>query len=170
MQLNRRITEVTGKPGKVWGNVFVPAQGVIIVKIVGDVLQASVKSGMEKSDSWIRIQNIDSVEIAETPEYALLVLGIFVALTGLGIAPSSGLLGILILLVGVIVIVYSFINKRRLLSIYSLRQTIPVFITHKPSSYQQFAENVLEIAHQLNTLSQEPSKSFISKQAKEMNT
>lgn len=151
MQANQRVTEITGRPGKVWGSVFVPSSGSITVKIAGDTLQTTLQSGMEKTSAWVRIQNIDSVEVVESPEYLLLALGIFLVLMGIGALNGSVLLGLMFLAGGVACIAYAFINKRRLLAIYSLRYTVPVFMTKPSPTYQQFAEHVMAIARHLNT-------------------
>ena len=150
MQSNQRVTEISGRPGKVWSNMFVPSSGTVSVRIMGDILQATVKSGVEKTDSWVRIQNVDSAEMVEAPEYMLLALGVFLVLSSLGLLGSAVLLGLMFLAGGIACIVYAFTHKRRLLVIYSLRYTIPVFMTKSPSSYQQFAEHVLAIARHLN--------------------
>ncbi len=149
-QVNQRATEISGRPGKVWGNVFVPSSGTVSVRIIGDTLQSTLKSGVEKTDSWVRIQNVDSAEIVEAPEYVLLVLGVFLILFSLGTLASAVILGLMFLVGGIACIVYAFTNKRRLLVIYSLRYTIPVFMTKPSSSYQQFAEHVMAIARHLN--------------------
>jgi len=150
MQANQRVTEISGRPGKVWSNMFVPSSGTVSVRIMGDILQATVKSGVEKTDSWVRIQNVDSAEMVEAPEYILLGLGVFLVLSSLGLLGSAVLLGLMFLAGGIACIVYAFTNKRRLLVIHSLRYTIPVFMTKPPSSYQQFAEHVMAIARHLN--------------------
>lgn len=150
MQANQRVTEISGRPGKVWGSVFVPSSGSITVKIAGDTLQTTLQSGMAKTSAWVRIQNIDSVEVVESPEYLLLALGIFLVLTGLGAMNRAAFLGLLFLAGGIACIVYAFINKRRLLAIYSLRYTVPVFMTKPSPTYQQFAEHVMAIARHLN--------------------
>ena len=150
IQANQRVTEIAGRPGKVWGNVFVPSSGNITVKIVGDTLQTTLRSGMAKTSAWVRIQNIDSVEVVECPEYLLLSLGIFLVLIGLGTLNNLALLGLMFLAGGIACIVYAFINKRRLLAIYSLRYTVPVFMTKSSPTYQQFAEHVMAIARHLN--------------------
>jgi hypothetical protein len=150
MQASQRVTEISGKPGKVWGNVLVPAGGSVIVKITGDTLQTTVKSGVEKTDSWVRIQNIDSVEVVEAPEYTLLAIGIVLVLSALGTFSGSAIFGFILLIAGIACIVYSFIKKRRLLVIYSLRYTIPIFMNKSATTYQQFAEHVMAIARHLN--------------------
>ncbi len=150
MQSNQRITEISGRPGKVWGNVFVPSSGTVTVRIIGDTLRATLNSGMEKTDSWVRIQNVDSAEMVEAPEYMLLALGVFLVLLSLGTLASVVMLGLMFLAGGIACIVYAFKNKRRLLVIYSLRYAIPVFMTKPSSSYQQFAEQVMAIARHLN--------------------
>lgn len=151
MQAQRRITEITGKPGKVWGSVFIPSSGSITVKIAGDMLQSTLKSGVEKTDSWVRIQNIDTIEVVESPEYLLLALGIFLILFGLPfLGGNAFLLGLIFLAAGIACSVYAFIKKRRLLVIYSLRYIIPIFMTKSPAGYQQFAEQIMVLARHLN--------------------
>lgn len=150
MQANQKVVEVVGKPGKAWGNVIVPESGSISLQILGDTIQAITKSGFEKRTSWTRIQNVDSVEIAEAPNYLLLALGTPIALMGLGLLERVFLFGLLFLAIGVILIVFAFREKRRLLVIHSLRYTIPVFMTKPPESYQQFAATVMTLARQLN--------------------
>ena len=150
MQASQRVTEISGRPGKVWGNVFVPSSGTVSVRIMGDTLHTTLKSGVEKTDSWVRIQNVDSAEIVEAPEYILLGLGVFLVLSSLGLLVSAFIIGLMFLAGGIACIVYAFTNKRRLLVIYSLRYTIPVFMTKPSGSYQQFAEHVMAIARHLN--------------------
>ena len=166
MQSNQRVTEISGRPGKVWGNVFVPSSGTVSVRIMGDTLQSTLKSGVEKTDSWVRIQNIDSAEIVEAPEYILLGLGVFLVLSSLGLLVSAFIIGLMFLAGGIACIVYAFINKRRLLVIYSLRYTIPVFMTKPSGSYQQFAEHVMAIARHLNA---PPSMTQPSRQGTQAN-
>jgi len=154
MQAHQRVTEITGRPGKVFGSMFLPASGSMTVKISGDLLQSTLKSGVEKTDSWVRIQNIDAIEVLESPEYLLFAIGILLIVWGLGWAMGNViLLSLLFVAGGVACSVYAFINKRRLLAIYSLRYTIPVFMTKSPASYYQFSEQVMAIARHLNASS-----------------
>lgn len=67
MRINHSVTEITGSPARVWGNV----------------LQATHTTTLEKKESWTRIQNIDSIEIMEAPIYPLLEEGGFLCLFGL---------------------------------------------------------------------------------------
>lgn len=150
MQMNQKVIEIVGKPGKVWGQVMVPTTGTIEVRIVGDLVQATVKNGFEKTTSWTRIQNVDSIEIAEAPNYLLLAIGVPISLMSLASFESNAVLGFVILAIGVLFIVFAFREKRRLLAIHSLRYTVPVFMTKSSDLYQQFAANVMAIARQLN--------------------
>ncbi len=161
MQRHQSMTEVTGRVGKVIGNILVPAKGIITVRIVGDTLQISTKSGLEKSESWIRIQNIDSIQITEAPEYTLLGVGIFLALGGLIKLLLDVFLGFMLLAIGGACIAYAFINKRRLLAIYSIRQTIAIFMNHSLDSYQQFAKNLLEATRQFTAPPQSATASTL---------
>jgi hypothetical protein len=149
MQTNQQIIEVTGSPAQVWGNLFIPARGAMSIKIYGDTLYRTAKTGLEKKESWTRIQNIDSVEIHQSPIYALIGLGVFFFFMGLGWLRSSPISAIF-LLGGVAIIVYTFYNKRRYLAIHSHRNTIVIFISKPPEVYQQFAMNVLALARKLN--------------------
>ena len=54
-----KSAEITGSCAQVWNGVIIPSNGVISVKIDGNNLNATVKSGLEKKDSRTRIQNVD---------------------------------------------------------------------------------------------------------------
>jgi hypothetical protein len=159
MQSNQRVTEVVGKPGKTWGNVIVPASGTISLQITRDLIQATIKNGFEKTTSWTRIQNIDSVEIAESPNYLLFAIGIPVAIMGLGgLANDSAILGLVFLAIGIACIVFAIKEKRRLLVIHSFRYTVPIFMTKPPDVYQQFGQHVMVMARQLNAPAPQPNR------------
>ncbi|WP_322706520.1 hypothetical protein [Nostoc sp. DedQUE04] len=151
MRTTQQVFEITGAPAQVWGNVLVPAKGTITVKVTGDTLQGTAKTGLEKKESWIRIQNIDSVEILESPIYALLVIGGFLAFSALGAFNQSFILGSILLVAGVGIILYAINNKRRYLAIYSHRNAVVIFMSKSPEIYQQFAMNVLALSRKLNT-------------------
>ena len=150
MRSNQQVVEITGTPAQVWGSVLIPARGTIAVQITGDTLQGTVKTGLEKKESWTRIQNIDSIEILESPIYALLGVGGSLIASGLGALTSSFIFGLVIILAGTAIMTYAINNKRRYLTIHSYRNTITVFMSKSPEAYQQFAINVLAIARQLN--------------------
>ncbi|MBD2525646.1 hypothetical protein [Nostoc sp. FACHB-133] len=151
MRTTQQVTEITGAPAQIWGNVLVPARGTIIVKVTGDTLQGTTKTGLEKRETWIRIQNIDSAETLEAPIYALLGLGGFLAFSALGqLVNQSFVLGLILLLAGAGIILYAINNKRRYLAIYSHRNAIVVFMNKSPELYQQFAMNVLALSRKLN--------------------
>lgn len=150
MQTNSKVMEVIGKPGQVWGQVIVPSHGTIEARIVGDCLQAVTMSGFGKETSLTRIQNIDSVEIAEAPNSLLLSIGAPFLLMGLLSLETSIVLGFVVLVIGAIFVFFAFREKRRLLVIHSLRYTIAIFMTKSPDLYQQFAHNVMAMARQLN--------------------
>lgn len=169
MQTNQHVTEIVGKPGKVWGKVFIPARGTITVRIAGDLLHSMIRSGFEQSDDWTRIQNIDHISLAEAPNYALLSLGLFLTLLGLlGLLPlllfSTPYISfreLLLLGAGIAIIVYTLKHKQRLLIINSLRNTIPIFITSSPDAYKRFASTVMTVARQLGaapSVSPRPSR------------
>ncbi|MBN3908282.1 MAG: hypothetical protein HWQ35_17595 [Nostoc sp. NMS1] len=150
MRTNQQVTEITGAPAQVWGNVLVPAKGTILVKFTGDTLVGTTKTGLEKRETWIRIQNIDSVETLEAPIYALLGFGGFLAFSALGAFRNSSALGLILLVAAAALIVYAITNKRRYLAIYSHRNAIVVFMNKSPELYQQFAMNVLALSRKLN--------------------
>ena len=158
MQTNQRVIEITGAPAQTWGNVLIPSAGTITVKISGDTLQATVKTGLEKKESWTRIQNIDSIEILEAPIYALLIFGGFLILLGLGILASSFIFGSLFIIGGAAIIVLTIKHKRRYLAFYSYRHTLAIFMIKSPDNYQQFAMNVLALARHLNTPANTPTR------------
>ncbi|OCR02234.1 hypothetical protein BCD67_10815 [Oscillatoriales cyanobacterium USR001] len=153
---NRQHTEIKGSCAQMWGNVLVPTNGTITVKIDGDNLRATTQSGLEKKESWTRIQNIDSIEIHSAPVYLLLVLGVSIGMSGLGnfVATlsngSSPIFAFFLLLLGIALIVISIIKKQRYVAIYSLRYTIPLFMKGSPETYQQFAIQVIALADKLN--------------------
>ncbi|RUT05055.1 hypothetical protein DSM106972_038760 [Dulcicalothrix desertica PCC 7102] len=60
MRANNNVTEITGSPARVWGNVLIPANGKMALKITGDILQTTHTTALEKKESWTPIQNIDS--------------------------------------------------------------------------------------------------------------
>ncbi|MHC5825386.1 MAG: hypothetical protein ACYT04_58445, partial [Nostoc sp.] len=107
MRTNQQVVEITGLPAQVWGNVLIPGRGLMTVKITGDTLQGIVKTGLEKRETWIRIQNIDSVETLEAPIYALLGFGGFLAFSSLGAFRNSFGLGLILLVAAVALIVYA---------------------------------------------------------------
>lgn len=156
MQANQKVIEIVGTPGKTWGNVIVPASGTVTLQITGDLIQATTQNGFEKTTSWTRIQNIDSIEIAEAPNYLLLLIGIVFALMGLAALVANPVSGLVLFAIGVVCIVYALKAKRRLLVIHSFRYTIPVFMTKPPDLYRQFAANVMTLARQLNTFAPGP--------------
>jgi hypothetical protein len=80
---NPSITEITGKPGSVWGSLPIPMSGKIIVKITGDTLQATLSNGLAQTVTRLRTQNLDTVEIMEAPNYFFLSLGGLLALIGI---------------------------------------------------------------------------------------
>ena len=158
MRTNQQVVDITGAPAQVWGNILIPARGTITLKITGDILQGTVKTALEKKESWTRIQNIDSIEILEAPIYALLFFGGFLLLSSLGTLAQSPVLGLILLLVGAAIIGWAINNKRRCLAIYSHRNTVAVFMNKPPEIYEQFSKNVLAIARQLNTPVDAPTK------------
>ena len=149
---NYPAPEIKGAPAQIWGNMLVPARGIMTLQIDNNILRTRVKTGLEKKESWIRIQNIDSVEISEAPIYFLLVIGVILILSGLGTFDSSFIFGLILMLGGIVIIVFTLKNKRRCLVINSYRNTVGVFMNKSPETYQQFAMKILEISHQLNTL------------------
>lgn len=158
MRINQQVIEITGVPAQLWGNVLVPSRGTMSVKITGDTLQGTVKTGLEKKEYWIRIQNIDSIEILESPIYALLGIGGFLIFSGLGALNPSFVLGLILILGGAAIIAYAISNKRRYLAIYSYRNTIVIFMNKSPEIYQQFAMNVLAFARKLNAPVNTPTR------------
>ncbi|MCW5312332.1 hypothetical protein GTQ43_00225 [Nostoc sp. KVJ3] len=158
MRANQQVMEITGAPGQVWGYSLIPARGTISVKITGDTLVGTTKTGLEKKETWIRIQNIDSVETLEAPIYALFGFGLFLSFSALGAFSNSSLLGLILVVIAVALIVYAITNKRRYLAIYSHRNTMIVFMNKSPEIYQQFAMNVLALSRKLNAPGSIPAK------------
>ncbi|MBD2452396.1 hypothetical protein H6G76_35935 [Nostoc sp. FACHB-152] len=156
---NQSLPEITGKPAQVWGNILIPAKGQMTVKVTGDTLQGTVKTYLEKKDTWIRIQNIDSVETQEAPIYALLGLGGSCIFFALGLLAHSFLGGLIIIGLGAALIIYAITNKNRYLAIHSHRNSIVIFMNKSPEVYQQFAMGVLALSRKLNTPSSMQTKS-----------
>ncbi len=142
---------ISGKAAHTFGNVFVPSNETVTAQISGDILQATVTSGWERKDLFIRIQNIDSIEISEAPIYALLSLGGSIILSGLGAFSSDAFLGLLLLSVGLTIAIWAIKKKRRLLVIHSLRSVMPIYMDKAPEEYQLFAKQLMTLARRLNT-------------------
>lgn len=136
-QLNstRTITEISGTPGQVWGNVAIPASGKTTMKIVGDVLQSNTTSAyqLEKKVIYTRIQNIDSVELVEGRMWWLLTLGIFT----------------FVYIIGIAFIVAFFVYKRNWIVVHTNCSNLILFYK-KTENAQEFCKNVLAISQQLN--------------------
>ncbi len=143
MGINQELLEITGSPAQVWGNILVPAKGTINVEINNLILHAKANSGLEKKDSWIPIQSIDSVEIVEAPIYWLLSFGVLLIL--LGLTNLTSIFGLILIGLGIGVIVFILKKKRRCLVIYSSCHTTAVFMNKPKEIYQQFAMNVLDL-------------------------
>ena len=141
---------ISGKEARTFGNIFVPSNGTVTAKISGDILQATVTSGWEKKELFIRIQNIDSIEISEAPIYALLSLGISILLSSFGAFASDASLGFILLVIGLTIAIWAIQKKRRLLVIHSLRSVMPIYMDKSPEEYQLFANQVMVLARRLN--------------------
>jgi hypothetical protein len=150
MRINQQVVEITGTPAQVWGNVLIPAGGSMHIKITGDTLQGTVKTGLEKREAWIRIQNIDSVEIQEAPIYALLALGVCLVLPALFALSESSIVAAIVAMPGAAILYYAIKYKRRYLAIHSYRNSLVIFMNKPPEVYQQFAMNVLALSRKLN--------------------
>ncbi|NJM23299.1 MAG: hypothetical protein HC907_33985 [Richelia sp. SM1_7_0] len=122
------------------------------LKIAGDVLQSTHKTWLEKRESWTRIQNIDSVEIMEAPIYPLLAIGSFLSFLGLRGLFDVNIFLLFLLFLGISLILFAILKKRRYLAVMSHRNTIAVFMNKPPEVYQQFAMNLMLISRQLNAL------------------
>ena len=141
---------ISGKAARTFGNVFVPSNGTVTAQISGDILQATVTSGWEKKDLFMRIQNIDCVETSEAPIYALLSLGVSILFASLGAFSSDEFLGGLLLVVGIVIVVWAIRKKRRLLVIHGAQSVMPMYMDKSPEEYQRFAKQVLALARRLN--------------------
>ena len=152
MQSNARISEIQGIAAQHWGSVYIPVHsGKVTLQVKGDLLESNIYLGFGKQTIWTRIQSINSVEINQTPAYALLGLGIFIILSGIGALIENMILGLIIIALGAAIAAYAWMNKRRLLVIYALNSTIPVFMNKPNESYEKFAMGILAFARQLNS-------------------
>lgn len=109
---------------------------------------------MSTQTTWTRIQTINSIEISHSPVIALIGLGIFIVLTGLTTLSGSISLGLIILIIGIVITVYAWTHKRRLLVVYATSSTIPIFMNKPTEIYENFAMSTLAISRQLNRLPQ----------------
>lgn len=155
MQTSTQVKDIQGIAAEAWGNVFIPgSNGTITLSVKGDVLEARVKKGMSTQTTWTRIQTINSIEISHSPVIALIGLGIFIVLTGLTTLSGSISLGLIILIIGIVITVYAWTHKRRLLVVYATSSTIPIFMNKPTEIYENFAMSTLAISRQLNRLPQ----------------
>ena len=155
MQSTQQTQEIQGIAAQAFGSVFVPASGgKTTVFIKGDVLESRMKVGMSTQTIWTRIQTVNSVEIEHSPSWPLIGFGVFMILTGLGSLFGSATVGIALLVVGLAITIYAWLNKRRLLVIYATSSKIPVFMNKPTEIYEKFALQVLAMSRQLNRLPQ----------------
>ncbi|MEO1792226.1 MAG: hypothetical protein AAFR25_08385, partial [Cyanobacteria bacterium J06629_19] len=159
-------TEVAGKAAKSLGQFYVPSNGSITAKISGDILHTTLTSGMEKKELFMRIQNIDNIEVAESPIYALMGLGISIVLSGLGALAKNTTMGLFLLTLGIGLIVWSIVKKRRLMVVHSLRGVVPMYMNTSPEAYQQFAKKLMGMARQLNAPAQPQMQQRQNRQGK----
>lgn len=133
---NPNVSEISGKPGQVWGNVVIPASGTATMKIVGDTLCTITRTsyGLEKREIHTRIQKIDSVELVEGRFWWLLILGIATA----------------VWLIGIIFIVLFFVFKQQWIVIHSPCSHLILFY-NKNEDVQSFCKNLLALSRQLNS-------------------
>ena len=144
--------EIQGTAAQTWGGVFVPVSGSkVIVKVKGDILESQVNLKASKQTIWTRISTVNSIEITHSPSYALIGLGVFLVLTGLSsIAGDVASLGLAFLVLGIVLTVYAWLNKRRLMVIYAMNSTVPIFMNKPTEDYEKFGLGVLAMARQLN--------------------
>lgn len=169
MAQNYGTQEIIGKPGALWGPLPIPMKGRVTVKVTGDILLATTTSGMTKQTLRVRIKNIDNIEIQEAPKYFLLIIGGMFALSGglglLGAIVSLFLsfdflqfilavvINLIFLVPSILLILYATNNKSRLMTFRTPCAVLPVFLTMETGIYEQFGNNVLGLARQLNMLS-----------------
>jgi hypothetical protein len=151
----QNVTEITGRPGQVWGTVVIPTGGKTTMRIVGDTLQTTTKVnfGLEKKEVFTRIQKIDSVEIVEGRIWWLLVLGL------------ATVMGV----IGFVFIVLFFAIKQNWIVVRSSTSSLILFHSDN-SRVKQFCSNLLTISRQLNahsisnnSTSKRPSQNMPSK-------
>lgn len=144
------VKEVKGRAGKLIGNLVTPSSDIVQLQLAGDILRVQQKSrffsveGLDEHESWIRLQNIDSVTVGSGPIWWLLWLGI--ALLPLW-------------LIGILFIIAFAIIKQNWLIIHSHRQSVVLFFKKKERDrVQQFAQTVLMASRQASN-PQRPSPS-----------
>lgn len=131
--------EINGRPGVVWGNIIVPANGnsKIKIKIVRDLLQTNVKLayGLEKKDILTPISDVSSIEIVEGRLWWLLWLGITT---------------LFMYLIGIIFIILFFVIKQRWIIFHTESMSLILFYK-KSESVEEFRQTVLAVQRQLKT-------------------
>lgn len=130
------VTEISGRPGQLWGNVVIPAGGKASLRIVGDTLhgKTAVNFGLETKEIYTRIQNIDSVEVVEGRIWWLLILGLVTVFW----------------LIGIVFLVLFFVVKQNWIVVHSGSATLILFQKNTDQA-KQFSQNLLTVARQLNT-------------------
>ncbi len=150
------IQEITGKPASLLKNglshVILPGSGIATLKISGDLLHAVIENRLQKQEAWIRIQQIDSIEIVQSPIWEFLVIGGGALVIGIPLILRGAVLGFGLGAVGAIAIAFFILFKHRYLCIHSQRTSLPIGLTKPPQIYQQFAMTVMGLARQLNTV------------------
>lgn len=152
MQANSRTPEIQGVAAQTWGTMYVPVRnGTTTIQVKGDLLESRTKLSTGTQTIWTRIQTVNSVEIIQSPAYALIGLGLFILLWGLGLFAVEVALGLIVSAVGIAIMVYAWLNKRRLLVIYASSSTLPIFMNQPTDTYEKFGLGVLGLSRQLNS-------------------
>lgn len=141
--------ELKGKPGQNWlGPVVVPARGSMVLKINSTILEAKKISsfGLEQAEAFIRIQQIDTIEMVEGRLWWLLSLAFFFA----GAYFNGGAFGMICALIAVGIVVAFFVVKQKWMVIRTGSTNVILFYKNSGLA-KEFSSNLLAIACKLNT-------------------
>ena len=113
--------EIKGFLALRWGDIFIPNRGSqLIVRVKGDLLEASTSHATNREVVWTRIQGVNSVEISRQSSYLILATGIILVLLGLGLlggtSGDGSVIAALLIAIGIGFGVSGWMNKHWLIA------------------------------------------------------
>ena len=135
----KAVREITGRPGRSFGYIVVPASGKTTMRITGDILEAKSKTayGLEQRESYTRIQRIETVEMIEGRIWWLLSIGVPLLAA---------------YFVGVVPIIAFFLLKQKRLVVHD--KSGNNFLFYKDSAKaKDFCQTLMLVSRQLNSKS-----------------
>lgn len=139
-----RISEVDrimGRTGGIAGNIITALFRTTTLKIEGDILYGVEKpkgffgwlSGRE-SEYYILLRNIDAIELIQTRQLWILLVGI----------------ATITFIIGLFLIAYYFYYKESCIVVYTQRTNVVVFYKlHQAEAVKEFASNLLKVSRAL---------------------